>query len=201
MRKILTLCVVVVVICVLFGFLPIHGEGEIYDNVIRLHVIANSNSYEDQELKLKVRDSVLQIINEICNEKQIKDVNTAIDVITENLGFIEETSRQRIKSEGYQYNVEICFSEENYPTKNYEGIAFPSGKYLSLQVKIGEAEGDNWWCVLFPPLCLSAASETNGPDLINIGFSSEQYKIITDSADAKYKVRFKILETVEKVIS
>ena len=201
MMKILTLCIAVIVIFISFGLLPIHGEDEIYDNVIRLHVIANSDSYEDQDLKLKVRDSVLEIVNGICDDKEIKDNKSAKKVIEQNLDIITETARQRVLSEGYDYKVDVQFLEENYPTKNYESVAFPSGKYLSLQVLIGEADGANWWCVLFPPLCLSAASEINEAEFIKIGFTGEQYRMITDSSNAKYNVRFKILETAQKVIS
>ena len=204
MKKILALGVALTVIFVFLGFLPIHGEAQIYDNVIRLHVLANSDSEEDQQLKLKVRDEVLLMVSELCISSSCTNIREAYALISENIPEITARAEKCIKEEGYLYPVEVVLGKENYPTKNYEELAFPAGRYLSLQVKIGEADGENWWCVLFPPMCLSAASE-NGVSaedaLVNIGFSGEQYKIITESDNVRYNVRFKILETIDGVLS
>ena len=204
MKKILAVGVALVVIFVFLGFLPIHGEAQIYDNVIRLHVLANSDSEEDQALKLKVRDEVLLTVSELCSGTPCADIEQAYDLVNENIAEITAKAEKCIANEGYSYPVEVVLGKENYPTKNYEELAFPAGRYLSLQVKIGDAAGQNWWCVLFPPLCLSAASE-NGVSaedaLVNIGFSGEQYKIITESDNVTYNVRFKILETIDEVFS
>ena len=101
------------------------------------------------------------------------------------------------------YDVDIIIGEEYYPTKNYENCAFPEGEYVSLRVCIGEAEGQNWWCCLFPPLCLSAASEdadeSNEDAFISVGFTGDQYKLITETEQPKYRIRFKILETIQKL--
>ena len=88
---------------------------------------------------------------------------------------------------------------EDYPTREYESCAFPAGQYLSLKICLGEAEGQNWWCVLFPPLCLSAATDSSDHEdaFIQVGLTKEQYGIITETEDTKYRVRFKILETVK----
>jgi stage II sporulation protein R len=98
--------------------------------------------------------------------------------------------------------VTVLFGTESYPTRQYESCAFPSGKYLSLRVCIGDAAGQNWWCVLFPSLCLSAASEGGsiGSSLATLGLSGDQYRIITDSQNATYHVRFKILEVFEELV-
>ena len=204
MKKILAVGVALVVIFVFLGFLPIHGEAQIYDSVIRLHVLANSDSKEDQDLKLKVRDELLLTVSELCSSISCTDIENAYTLVKENIPMITLKAEQCIAKEGYSYPVEVILGKENYPTKNYEDFAFPAGRYLSLQVRIGEAEGQNWWCVLFPPLCLSAASEngTAAEDaLVNIGFSGEQYKIITESDNVTYNVRFKILETIDEVFS
>lgn len=204
MKKVFALLVSVVVLFIFLGLLPVHGEAEIYDNVIRLHVVANSDSDEDQTLKLKVRDAVLAAVSDIEKEYACENIEEAKLVIESHMEKIVCAAEESIYNEGYFYNVEVLLCEENYPTKNYEACAFPSGKYLSLQVKIGEARGENWWCVLFPPLCLSAASEATGSvedALVNIGFTGEQYKIITDSDNVTYNVRFKILETFDEVFS
>ena len=204
MKKILTLGVSLIVIFIFLGLMPVHGEADIYENVIRLHVVANSDSEEDQALKLKVRDTVLSVVSDICAENSCKNIDEASAVVREHIDEITQAAQERIAAEGYEYTVKVSLGQENYPTKNYEDLAFPAGRYLSLQVKIGQGDGQNWWCVLFPPLCLSAASEaaSEAEDaLINIGFSGEQYKIITQSDNVTYNVRFKILETFEGVLS
>lgn len=196
MNKILMVIAVFCVAILLTFLLPTHGEAEIYDSVIRLHVIANSNSEEDQALKLKVRDAVLEAANNILLDAS--EISIAQKNFESNLTALEDVAEKCIYDEGHNYSVRVSLTEENYPTKKYESLCFPSGKYLSLQVKIGDAVGQNWWCVLFPPLCMSAASQMTATDaLIDIGFTSDQYKIITDTKDASYNVRFKILETFE----
>ena len=95
--------------------------------------------------------------------------------------------------------MRVELGEEEYPTKNYESFCFPSGSYVSLRVLIGDAEGQNWWCVLFPPLCLSAATDKSSTEdaFIAVGLTQEQYKVITETDDTTYEVRFKILEGIE----
>ena len=115
---------------------------------------------------------------------------------------LERAAKEVVEGEGYGYDVSIIIGEEYYPTKSYETCAFPEGEYVSLRVCIGDAEGQNWWCCLFPPLCLSAATEesdtSNEDAFISVGLTGEQYKIITESDKPKYKIRFKILEAVQK---
>ena len=202
MKKILTLSVACIAIFIFLGLMPVHGEAEIYDNVIRLHVLANSDREEDQELKLKVRDVILEEVSESCVD--VSDIEEAKKKINNEIPNIEAVAERYIRELGYNYDVSIDFDHEIYATREYEDFSFPAGKYLSLQVKIGAAEGKNWWCVLFPPMCLSTAVESKKDAeaaLVDIGLSGEQYKIITDNDNAKYNVRFKILETIEKVIS
>ena len=204
MKKILVLLVSFASIFVLLGLMPIHGEAEVYDSVIRLHVIANSDSEEDQKLKLKVRDAVLECAEKLFDESRSENIEEARADIEKHMPSLLEAAKNCIVAEGYEYPVEIILGEETYPTKKYEVLAFPSGNYLSLRVRIGDAKGENWWCVLFPPLCLSAATESKKVaenEFTKLGFSGEQYKIITDSENATYNVRFKILETVEKLFS
>ena len=197
MKKLITVAVSVALIISLIGLLPIHGEEEIYDNVVRLHVLANSDSDSDQALKLKVRDAVLLASGDIL--KKVKTQDEAIDAISENIDILEAAAAEVIYDEGFGYPVKVELSEEEYPTRNYEAFCFPSGEYISLRVLIGEAEGQNWWCVLFPPLCLSAATDKSSAEdaFISVGLTGEQYRIITESDNTKYTVRFKILETIE----
>ena len=198
--KKLLICTFVILALALFaGLFPVHGEEEIYDTVVRLHVLANSDSEEDQALKLMVRDRILEVIApavEGCSSQ-----SEAIAAIGGIMDDIEDAAEEVVRSEGFDYDVSVEIGEEYYPTKNYESCAFPRGEYVSLRVCIGDAEGENWWCCLFPTLCLSAASEDNSKSnedaFISAGLTSEQYKIITDTGSAKYKIRFKILETIQ----
>lgn len=197
MKNILSIIVCIAVIFVITSLLPIHGENEIYDSVVRLHVLANSDSEEDQALKLKVRDSVLAVSADLLSECTSRA--DAIEKINENIEAIELAATQTVMSEGYSYSVRVELGEEEYPTKNYESFCFPSGAYVSLRVLIGDAEGQNWWCVLFPPLCMSAATDKSSAEdaFIAVGLTDEQYKIITETDETVYEVRFKVLETIE----
>ena len=195
MKKILTLCVCICLVFVLLGLLPVHGEARIYDSVLRLHVVANSDSEEDQALKLRVRDRVIDIANRVCADcDTVEDART---VMTAHLEDIADAAADEIKSQGYRYDVEVSLGKEQYPRKTYASLCFPSGEYLSLQVRIGEAVGQNWWCVLFPPLCLDAATSSNEDAFISVGFTPDQYKIITETDNPKYEARFKLLEIIE----
>ena len=179
------------------SFLPVHGEQEIYDTVVRLHVLANSDSEEDQALKLTVRDAVLAAtapLVENCTTRA-----EAIETLNAHLADLEAEAEAVIAAEGYDYPVTVLLGEEEYPTRTYESCAFPAGTYVSLRVLIGEGEGQNWWCCLFPPLCLSAATakEDNEDAFVQVGLTKDQYGIITETGKTKYKVRFKILEVIE----
>lgn len=193
-KRILILTVTVICVCVVLGFLPVHGEAALYDNVLRLHVLANSDSEEDQELKLLVRDALLEKTSELFDGCRTKDEARA--VVENNVDNIRKVAENTIKEAGYDYSVDIELGEEEYPTKSYEACCFPAGEYLSLRVTIGKAEGENWWCVLFPPLCLNAASESREV-FAEVGLMGEQYNIITESDSPRYKVRFKLLEAIE----
>ena len=200
-KKILICTIIILAISIVAGLLPVHGESEIYDSVVRLHVLANSDSEGDQALKLKVRDAIIEVTGEA-----VKDCRTqaeAIAAIGGVMDVIESAAREVIAREGYDYDVAVEIGEEYYPTKTYESCAFPEGTYVSLRVLIGDAVGQNWWCCLFPPLCLSAATpedeEDNEEAFISVGLSSEQYKVITETDTPKYRARFKILEVFSRV--
>ncbi len=197
-KKLLIGTIIILAAVIGIGLLPIHGESEIYDTVVRLHVVANSNSEADQELKLKVRDAIIGVVTPAV--KECHSQSEAMDAINSIIPQIETVAREVIADEGYSYNVSVVLGEEYYPTKTYESCAFPEGEYVSLRVLIGDAEGENWWCCLFPPLCLSAATDDDKDDnedaFISVGLTSDQYKIITETSNPKYRVRFKVLETI-----
>ena len=201
MKKSLILVLSICMVFLIIGLLPVPGEAEIYDSVLRLHILANSDSDEDQALKLKVRDAILAEGGELFRD--CRDLQEATDAVEKNREKLLEIARRTIADEGYDYPVELKLSEEEYPIRTYGAVCFPSGRYLSLQILIGEAEGKNWWCVLFPPLCLSAATETkeNEDAFISVGLSTDQYRVITETQEPPYKVRFKILEVIEAATS
>ena len=193
-KRILIATFTIIGLYVLLGFLPIHSEAAIYDNVLRLHVLANSDSSEDQALKLEVRDRILEETATLFNDCKSKDEARA--AVESNLDKIREIAEQTVREAGYDYSVSVSLGEEEYPTKNYEECCFPAGEYLSLRVMIGEDEGENWWCVLFPPLCIDAAGESREV-FAEVGLTDEQYSFITETDNPKYKVRFKLLEVIE----
>ena len=189
--------VILLIAMMALSFLPVHGERDIYDTVVRLHVLANSDTEEDQALKLRVRDGVLEAaapLVEGCTTQA-----EAIEVLTAHLSELEAAALSVVQSEGYDYPVTVLLGEEDYPTRTYESCAFPAGTYVSLRVLIGEGEGQNWWCCLFPPLCLSAAAakDDNEDAFLQVGLTKDQYGIITETGKTKYKVRFKLLEVLE----
>ena len=198
MKKILILVFVFAISLSILSFLPVHGEEAVYDSVVRLHVIANSDTDADQALKLKVRDAVLSDMSAILDGCATRE--EAIARLSSALSDIEKTASAAVAAEGYSYPVSVSLGEDNYPRKSYADVCFPAGEYQSLQIKIGESEGKNWWCVLFPEMCLSGAKNAESA-FVQVGLSSEQYKIITETDEPKYKIRFKILETIEKTFN
>ncbi len=199
MWKKLTGSVLIVMAALLFaGLMPVHGEDEIYDAVIRLHVLANSDTAEDQALKLEVRDAVLEVtapLLEGCTDRA-----EAAALLESSMGDIQAAAEQVIADAGRDDPVALLLGEESYPEKDYDSFCFPAGSYLSLRVCIGEAAGQNWWCCLFPPLCLGAASvpaDEAEESFLEVGLTPEQYKIITETDNPGYKIRFKLLELFE----
>ena len=197
-KKILTLLCALCLVIMTLSLLPIHGEEKIYDSVVRLHVIANSDTDSDQNLKLAVRDAILERYGEelsLCATRE-----EATEKITASIDGIRATALEVIEKSGFDYSVEVSLDLEDYPTRDYESFAFPAGSYLSLRVMLGEASGKNWWCVLFPPLCLDAATKSDPDDaFLSVGLTPEEYRIITETDSPKYQVRFKILETIESI--
>ena len=197
-KKLLICTLAILCVALVASLLPIHGEAAIYDTVVRLHVVANSDSEEDQALKLKVRDAVVATVSPAV--EGCKSQSEAISAIEGIIPDIESAARRVVAENGYSYAVSVELGKEYYPTKNYESCAFPEGEYTSLRVLIGDSAGQNWWCCLFPPLCLSSASasdqKSNEDAFISVGLTSDQYKLVTESNTPKYKARFKILETV-----
>ena len=172
-------------------FLPVRGEQEIYDGVIRLHVIAASDGAEDQELKLKVRDSVLSALAEKLDGVRDRDVAKAI--VADSLDLVETAARETLAAEGREDSVAVTFTRERYPEREYDDFALPAGEYDSLRVTLGGGAGKNWWCILFPSFCTSVAEDAE-EDFIGAGFTPDQYGAVKKDSGVRYRVRFKILE-------
>ena len=188
---------IVITLVVLMGiglsFLPVHGEEEIYNSVVRLHVLANSDSEEDQALKLQVRDAVLSRAEYLL--EAASDRKEAEGILRGQLLEFESVARETIREAGYDYPVSVELMDTEFPTKRYTGFVLPAGEYLALRVLIGEAEGQNWWCVVYPPLC--AAVSMNVPvTALAIGFSEEEIGLITEE-NPRYELKFKTVELWE----
>ena len=194
MHKLLSVVLAVTITVLFIGLLPIHGEEQIYEDVIRLHVIAHSDDEYDQQLKLLVRDAVLEETSALLSDGTDKE--SAERRLKEHLAQLAAVAEETLADAGCPAPVQIAFGREHYPTRHYRGISLPAGEYLSLRIIIGEGAGQNWWCVLYPSLCLSAAGEYGVADL---GFSGEQYRIIRGTRGGAYEVRFRLLELLSEI--
>ncbi len=191
----------VLVAAILLSLLPVHGESEIYEDVLRLHVIAESDGAEDQALKLKVRDAVLAYVAEEVAE--CETFEEAYERVDAHRAGILRAAENCLRENGADCTVQILLGEEKYPRRDYGNAVLPAGVYPSLRVVLGEGKGQNWWCVLFPTLCLGFASEENASadeDCVEVGFTPAEYRIITGHA-GKYKVRFRILEILSELFA
>ncbi len=202
MRYVLNFSVSVLILTLILSVIPINGEEGIYDGVIRLHVLANSDTAEDQALKLKVRDAIIEYAARKLEGCKTKEEAEA--VFAASLSEIEAISRDVIADEGYSYSVTAMLGEEKYPTRDYGDISLPAGNYISLRVKIESGKGQNWWCVLFPPLCTSLAmgeKEASEELCIEAGLTPAQYRLITDTDNVRYKLKFKFLEVFSELFT
>ena len=170
-------------------------SSNLSNNFFRLHILANSNSEEDQNLKLKVRDNIINYMNSLDYSVYSKD--TAINITEENLTTLKNIAEETIKENGYNYTVTLEVGNYYFPTKKYGNISLPAGNYDALRIKIGEAQGQNWWCSLFPPLCFTDVSagivDEESTEMLENSLTSEEFAIITDNSES-VKLKFKIIE-------
>ena len=169
---------------------------DLSNSVFRLHVIANSDNAEDQELKYKVRDSVLEYMNEISSDCSSKE--EVISLAYEYQDEFKKIAENVIKDNGYNYDVNIRIGNFEFPTKTYGDISFPAGNYDALRIEIGEAQGQNWWCVMFPPLCFVDVTSGVVPDeskeVIKDNLNEEEYNLISDNESSDVKFKFSLIE-------
>ncbi len=187
---------VAVIICCIFNITAFSKQCDsIREKMLRMHVIANSNSVADQELKLKVRDAVLlegeQIFNGSVTSAEAKKK------ITPHIERLTQCAEKIITENGFNYPVKITVEKEYFKARVYDNsVTLPAGYYTAVKVIIGDGEGENWWCVMFPPMCLPAAEgECEIEDFLTDG----ETDIVTQPS--KYKFKFKIIEIFENLLN
>lgn len=203
MKKYLLLLIVSVSFLLLSAYSYVNAvSNNLADSVFRLHVIANSDSEEDQNLKYKVRDSLIEYMNTLTNNMNTKD--EVIQIAKEHIQDFKNIAQNVVKENGYDYEVNIEIGNFSFPTKTYGDISFPAGFYDALKVEIGKAEGQNWWCVMFPPLCFvdvtSGVVPEESKENLEENLGDEEYSIISDTEENGFtSIKFKIIEFFESI--
>jgi len=203
MKKYILLLIVSVLFLLLSAYSYVNAvSNNLADSVFRLHVIANSDSKEDQELKYKVRDSLIEYMNTLTNDMNSKE--EVIEIAKAHLEDFKEIAQNVVKENGYNYDVNVEIGNFSFPTKTYGDISFPAGFYDALKVEIGKAEGQNWWCVMFPPLCFvdvtSGVVPEESKENLEENLGDEEYELISDAEnDSILNVKFKIIELFESI--
>lgn len=180
-----------VAVAMLVGAVLEQEHTDLAGRIIRLHVIANSDSPEDQALKLQVRDEILECAAAIYKPED--DMQTACRRLSGQLSALQQAGEQAVRERGYTYPVQVTLGSTHFPTKQYENFALPAGEYTALRVVIGEGAGENWWCVAFPPLCLGGVTETVDEAAAAGHFAQRQVSLITGESEG-YVVKFKAME-------
>lgn len=189
----------------LFSLILSYAEttgSDIADSVVRLHIVANSNSVGDQELKIKVRDRILAETSQV-----FKDTTTAQDALSkarQHSELIKQIALDEIRQNGFDYDVSVSVGKSAFPTKTYGDIILPSGKYNAVKVKIGNGSGENWWCVLYPPLCFTSGVLSVSDDAktnLKENLSPSSYELITKSPDSSIpvEIKFRIVEVFQEL--
>ncbi|MDY3014474.1 MAG: stage II sporulation protein R [Evtepia sp.] len=168
-------------------------QNHLADQVIRFHVLANSDTPEDQALKLQVRDKVLAQANHLLEGDLSAEQAEAL--LRAELPALQETAARAIESAGYTYPVTVTLEDTWFPTRQYDGFSLPAGTYEALRVIIGEGQGKNWWCVVFPSLCMPSVTEGS---LETAGLSRKDSALLTEESQP-YVIRFKAVEWWENL--
>ena len=200
-------CACFLLAATVIDLLPTDGEERVYENVVRLHVIANSDSEEDQRVKLAVRDAVLMYLSK--QSLSAEDKESAESSYRARLSKIADVASKTTAQNGTPQLCRATLSTEYYPARTYGSVTLPEGSYTSLRVHIGAAEGQNWWCVLFPPLCLGLAMAEEDDamavyaeereELIAAGFTPKQIETLTNAKDKRVVVKFRIVELLRSL--
>lgn len=193
-------CVLCLALVILMGFILFYtyiGDSQNqYEGIVRLHVLANSDTVEDQALKLKVRDAVIEYMEK---QDDLNSAGEAREYLSENLNRLEKIAEGVIASEGYDYSARADLGVRYIPEKAYGGIRFPAGNYEALNITIGRGEGENWWCVLFPPLCLLEEGTATDDEVVSGDEASEGNNDDEGSSEArKLRLRWKLAEILNE---
>ncbi len=181
------------ILTILFSFSNFYAKCETINNkILRLHILANSDSNADQDLKIKVRDRILLYSND--NFTSAKSKEEAKSIFEKNLDAIEQITSDEIRRQGYDYPVKTELVNMHFNTRQYNDIMLPAGNYDALRVVIGAGEGHNWWCVMFPPLCLGSCTEKKNLEPI---LNKSELNIVSNKE--KYKIKFKSVEIFESI--
>ena len=188
MKRLFRSVIFALTFCFILMLVPFEGQcREISDKVFRVHILANSDSEADQKLKLRVRDALVNAGEEILKDVESKE--EAERLIEKNIPKLKSIAENVVFQNGYDYPIDLEITNMYFDTRHYGNITMPGGFYDALRVKIGKAEGKNWWCVMFPSLCIYSVSKT---ETLEENLSDGEYKII--SSENEYQYRFKIVE-------
>jgi stage II sporulation protein R len=185
--------IVAVAVTIIIGSSVNRDANELSSKLIRLHVVANSDSGEDQALKLKVRDAVLE---ELCDSlKNVDSRKEAESIISDNADALLSCAKRTVQDNGYDYDITLSLCTEQFPTTEYDTFSLPAGEYESLRITIGEGSGHNWWCVVYPPVCTAATIEDAAK---TVGLTDAEFSLITESSEG-FIVKFKLMELLAKL--
>ena len=176
------------------------------ENLIRFHVLANSDSEEDQALKLKVRDKVISYLKPKLEDSEI--ISQSEKIILNEKDKLMDICKETIKQNGYNYDVSINLGYSKFPTKQYSSVVLPAGEYKSLKIIIGKGQGKNWWCVMFPPLCFvdeqNNVIDKETDEKLKKVLTKDEYELIVEK-DKKninnLQIKFKIVEVFQKILN
>ena len=173
------------------------SEGALADRVLRLHVVANSDDQGDQALKLQVRDAVLAQAGDLL--EGVSDRTRAEEILSDHLDQLAQAGTEVLAAENCSDPVTVSLADQWFPTKQYDGFALPAGQYRALVVTIGAGQGHNWWCVVFPPLCLTSVTEDSVEAVAGEALSEDQVSLITGQ-DGGYVLKFRLIEWWQELL-
>ena len=186
----------ILTLVLLVAVLPTEREGAIYEDTLRLHILANSDGTADQNLKLEIRDRLLEKYGEELKGLGCRD--EAVARLAHVMTDMERDVDGWIAEAGYDYESSISIDTEWYERREYGDLALPEGYYTSLKVELGEARGQNWWCVMYPPLCLDIATESAPADDALADYTKEEIALI---GKGRYTLKFKLLELASGIFA
>jgi len=179
------------------ALVPFKSAVELYDNTIRLHILAASDKEEDQRIKLEVRDEIISYAKDVLPRASTS--KEAYEILENSLPELKQIAETVLSKNKRSDNIDVTLTRENYPIRHYDGFSLPSGEYTSLRIMIGDAEGQNWWCMVYPPLCLTAAVKYSA-ELERAGISENTAAMILTEERDKVEFKFFAVEWLNKYL-